>query len=289
MKTEKERSRYFNKLIKISEDEKYDPVTFFKWEECIGSNEYWMSPELLSVYNTPYYNQLSESELKELSKWELINFFSMSVHGERNIKMDMLKYLNTKYFVEQSDYFVHFLGEENSHIYFFSRFCKQTVGKLYSYMSIPLNSFQSYDVDRFIVFAQTLIAEEIGDYFNVIMSKDERLPDLIRAINKQHHLDESRHISMGKILCKGMWQELKEKESLEKIIQVQSYLLSFMRNFLRDFYNPEIYKDSKIDKPYEFRENIINSLNNKDFHLKVCGTILSYLKKNQMITQELYG
>ena len=82
MKTEKERSRYFNKLIKISEDEKYDPVTFFKWEECIGSNEYWMSPELLSVYNTPYYNQLSESELKELSKWELINFFSMSVHGE---------------------------------------------------------------------------------------------------------------------------------------------------------------------------------------------------------------
>jgi hypothetical protein len=289
MKTEEQRSRYFNKLIKISEDKKYDPVTFFNWDEDIKPNKFWMSPELLSIYGTSVYDELSEAQLKELSKWELINFFSMSVHGEKNIKMDMLKYLNTTYFKEESDYFIHFLGEENTHIYFFTRFCKQYADKMYSYMSLPIKGYESYDMARYVVFAQTLIAEEIGDYFNINIARDERLPDIIRTINRQHQLDESRHISMGKTLCKSMWQELLETESAEEIKGTQKYLMTFIHNFLKDFYNPDIYRDSGLDSPYEIRESVMQSPSRKDFHLKASKRLLKYLSENKMIDEELYA
>lgn len=288
MKTEEQRLKYFNKLIEVSENEKYDPVKLFNWEEEISSDQLWMSPELLSIYDTPFLDGLTDSQLKRLSKWELINFFSMSVHGERNIKMDMLKYLNTKYFKKESDYFIHFLGEENSHIYFFSRFCNQYANKLYRYTTIPIKSFSSYELARYIVFAQTLIAEEIGDYFNVLMSKDDRLPSLVRMINKQHHLDESRHIGMGKILCKGMWHELLETQSTEQIELSQEYLINFIYNFLKDFYNPEIYIDSGIENGYELREYLMQSESRKEVHKKACKKLIKYLVKNQMINKELY-
>lgn len=283
MKKENDRKEFYSKLIRLSVEDKYDPETYFNWTESINENCLWMNHDLMSFYGTKIANGLSEEQIIKLSKWELINFFSMSINGEVNIKMEMLRYLNSKYFVEDSEYFIHFLGEENSHIYFFSKFCKKFGDGIYQYKKLQLNKFDSYEIERYIVFAQTIIAEEIGDYFNVQMAKNEKLPMLIREINKRHHEDEARHIAMGRKICAGMWAEIIEGCSLSEVGNVKAYLKKYLDSFLADLYNPKIYLDSKMKDPYELREAIIKDPYRLGFHARITKNLMAFLNKNEMI------
>jgi len=287
METEQKRRAYFSKLIKISEEDYYNPFEYFNWPDHISDDVLWMSPELLSIANTPYLEESSFKELCTISKYELINFFSLSINGEKNIKIEMLKHITNKYFKESSEYFNYFLREENSHIYFFSRFCNTYGGKIYEYKKIPFNGFNKYEIDRYVIFIQTLIAEEIGDYFNVVMSKDERLPEIIREINRRHHIDESRHIGMGKELVKGMWGELLKKCSAEEISKVQAYLVTFINAFINDFYNPEMYRDSGFSDAFNMRTTLMQHPGRQSFNIQIVSKLERFLKNNEMINNNI--
>lgn len=286
MNTVKE--NFYNKLIKLSEEDYYNPLDYFNWPEKLDGNQYWMSPELLSVYGTPYFESLTETEKMRLSKYELLNFFSMSVNGEKNIKMDMLKYMNKSYFVEESKYFIHFLMEENSHIYFFSRFCNTYGGKLYEYKKLNFNGFGSYVIDRYVIFAQTLIAEEIGDYINIILSKDQRLPAIVREINERHHIDESRHMAMGRQIAKDLWYDLVEQVEEEKVTHIKNYLAEFIRSFILDLYHPNMYKDYGFENGLSMRNKILANNNKLEFHRTVSKRIVSYMQKHQMLEGQVF-
>ena len=254
-----ESNNLYDRLINLSIEDYYNPYDYFKWPESLPQDSYWMSEELISIYGLPVFDQLSRENKILLSKWEVINLFSITFHGEQEIKCDTVHYVESPKDRLTGEYLHYFLREENSHMFFFSKFCKKYAGKIYETRKLKLSSFDNPDIEKFVVFAQALIAEEIVDTFNVAMMQDNNLPDIIREISKRHHIDESRHLAMGKQLLPQLWDKVITSSTQERIQEIRLYLEKTISHFLNSFYNANVYKDAGIDDPLEVRKSALNS------------------------------
>lgn len=210
LKTE-EFGKFVDQLSQKSINHYYNPYHLFAWPEHLPEQAYWMSIDLLSIYGTSLMEELSEHDLQRLSKWESINFYSLNVHGIRELLIEVVNRIHTPGFELTSGFFHHFIGEENEHMWFFSEFCRRYADKIYSSPSLKIfnqeqNNEKDKDIENFIVFSRILIFEEIVDFYNVRMANDETLHLSIRQLNSVHHQDEARHIAFGRRLILYLYQ-----------------------------------------------------------------------------------
>ena len=279
--------KILRKLIDASIEKYYNPYEEFVWPDRLDENSLWMSEDLLSIHGTPYMDTLNERQIWKLSKWESINFFSFNVHGIRELILHVLSRIHNAGFEETSEYFHHFIGEENEHMWFFAQFCKRYGGKIYFTRRLQFPSFEEGDIQNFISFAKILISEQIGDFYNVHMKDDEQLHPIVRKINRIHHEDESRHISMGLRVVKTLYQEIAEKYSKDVLKSIEEYLRKYIQFFLHSFYNPNVYKDAGLPEPYELRRNLIDHPARKEFHRKVLKNTRHFFRTNNIIKEEI--
>jgi hypothetical protein len=120
------------KLCRISEEHFVDPFSRLEWPESLGRQQWFMSPELISLHGTDIYQSLDEHQQQLLSFFELVNFFSINIHGERMLIEGLAKRLYRKNTEVVSPYLHHFLDEENKHMFYFCRFCNRYAGKVYA-------------------------------------------------------------------------------------------------------------------------------------------------------------
>jgi hypothetical protein len=284
MHVDKTRS-IFDKLVSISVKNHRNPYQNFIWPEKIPEDQYWMSPELMSVYATPYANTLSEIQLFHLSKWECISFFSINVHGIRGLMSSVIECIHTPGFEDSSEYLHHFLGEENEHMWFFAHFCLRYGGKIYKDKGLKHSRFPETDIEQFLSFARILIFEEIGDFYNIRMMDDERLHPIIREISLVHHQDESRHLIMGRELVKILHIELCQKYSQDRIKELSIYLEAYMKASIQSLYsNPTMYRDAGIEAHHELRRNLLIDNSRQDFHNKVLSYTIDFFRKSKIFT-----
>lgn len=274
-----------NKLVELAADDHYNPFKEFDWPAQLSDDQYWMSLDLLSVYNTSYFSELSESQLMVLTKWESINFYSMNVHGIRELLIEVLKRIHMPGFELPSEFFHHFVGEENEHMWFFSKFCLNYGHKIYEDKKFKLADFEQSDIENFLVFCRILIFEEIVDYFNIRMGKDKSLDPIIRKINQIHHQDESRHIAFGREIVKVLHNQLKQTHSPDKLLEVEHYLKRYISASINTFYNPIVYKDAGIPDPYNFRKKVIEDPGRAVYHEKMLKRTLDFFKQNEIFTK----
>ena len=270
-------SKLISTLTETSVKNYYNPYQEFVWTGTIPEDQYWMSPELLSVYGTKYMNKLNEMQLIRLSKWECVNFFSLNVNGEREVLQIVIQYLHQPGFEDWSEYLHHFIGEENEHLWFFSQFCLKYGKKIYKDKSLKRSQFVEADIEQFLNFARILIFENIGDFYNVRMQNDERLPPIIRQISRVHHQDESRHLVMGREIVKGLFIALKQKYDLERLQEIACYLKVYTERSIESFYNPIVYQDAGLEKPYELRRELLRDAFRESFHNQMLVRTLCFL------------
>ena len=114
-----------DRLTNKSIDDYYNPYKLFEWPESLPDDMWWMSPDLTTTYGTPIAERLSQDQLYALSKFESVNFYSLNVHGIRELLIEVTRRIHTKGFETPSEFFHHFIGEENEHMWFFAEFCKR--------------------------------------------------------------------------------------------------------------------------------------------------------------------
>jgi len=277
------------KLTKSSIAHDYDPRRRFEWPEGLGPDEWLMPPELMSVHDTPLADALDRGTLMALSKWELMNFFSLTLHGERELLMVISRRIHTDGFEAPSDFFHRFIEEENNHIWFFSEFCRR-YGRIYpdSTVSVAAEDLRP-ELEVFLSFLRILIFEEIGDHFNIRMASDARLPSIVRALNAAHHGDESRHIAAGRQIARrlhALLGRLSPEEGAAFLDQLKEYV-SFT---VQSFYNPQMYADAGIRDAYGFRRDLLRQPGRRRQHGMFLGRSLAFLRSSGMVLRpdELY-
>ncbi len=248
-----------SKLTDKSEQGFYNAYEEFDWPDSLNPDSFWMSPELLSVHESEIEKCLDESQLQKLSQCEVIHFFSINIHGEKELVTSVTDAIYTPEFMDASRYFHHFIAEETVHMWFFSEFCRRYGGKIYPNLAIrfSVDEIVEDEVRNLITFSRIYIIERIIVFFNGIMQRDQRLHPILQKINKIHFSEESRHLAMGEIVIRNLVNSIGEKYGRERLRDVGEYLKNFTQHCVTSFYNPAVYRDAGFDDPYEVRRRLL--------------------------------
>ncbi|MFE7779389.1 diiron oxygenase [Streptomyces sp. NPDC057445] len=255
------------RLSEKSRDEYYNPYTKFTWPDTVPEDQWWMNPDYLTVSGTGLIDD--EKTLKALARYETVNFFSLHVHGIRELMIEVAKRIHTPDFAEYNEYLHHFIGEENAHMWFFAEFCHRYTGGIYPEAASPLRREGFGNLwDDVIVFSRILIFEEIFDYYNSRMGKDQLIPDILREIHAAHHHDESRHVAFGKQLVKRLYDRALAADP-DRREEIEKYVKDYMTYSVRSLYNPQIFRDCGVGNPLAVRREALSHPVREAFHVKL--------------------
>ncbi len=192
-----------DRLEAMAQSDYYNPYTIFEWPGALEEDRPWMSEDLVTLAGTEDWDALPREQQLALTRYEAVNFFSLNIHGIRDLLSEVVLRIHTKVYKDASEFLHHFIGEENEHMWFFGTFCLHYGKKIYpAQPTIGVNRIEDVgDAARELtIFARILMFEEIVDYFNAHMATDQALPPIAREINRVHHQDESRHVAFGRYL-----------------------------------------------------------------------------------------
>lgn len=262
-----------------------NPYSEFDWP-CQLNRETWhFSPDLISIAGTPAYEGLSERQKQQLSFWEAVNFFSLNIHGEKALLQGLSQRLYADWPEEISDYLHHFVDEENKHMTLFGTFCLRYGNKIYpsKTMIIP-REFKEGEAD-FLFFAKVVIFEELVDYFNFRMSKDDELHPLTRKINRYHHDDEVRHLSFGRTITKRLFEKYAPRWDAQTRRDISDYLSGYMSATWREYYNPAVYRDAGLADTYQLYQAAWNSEHAQMTRAKATSKCLRFFLNNEILME----
>jgi hypothetical protein len=268
-----------DRLTNKSIDDYYNPYKLFDWPDTLPDDMWWMSPELTTTHGTAAAERLSPEQLHALSKFESINFYSLNVHGIRELLIEVTRRIHTSGFETPSEFFHHFIGEENEHMWFFAEFCLRYGRKIYRQPAGATAEIPRSNVESLLVFARILIFEELVDHFNSRMAADDRLHETIRAINRIHHQDESRHIAFGRELVTALFADVKRTSNEQELADIAGYLRRYLTYSFESLYNPHVYRDAGIPEALALRQELLASPARAEFEQNVFRKTSKFLEK----------
>ena len=248
-------SQLATRLSRASCKKFYDVYNAFEWPEQLQEGAWCMPPELISIYGTPVWDAMDEAQRKRLSLYEICNLFSLVLQGERLLVQGLAHRLyqsgNDK---DITGYLHHFLDEENKHMVMFGEFCNRYIGKVYPEKKIALPREFAKGEEEVVFFCLAMVVEELGDYYNVVIEKDERCDPLVREINKVHHIDEARHLAFGRVYAAELFDRYSPQWSPETLAGFRQWLAGYLKSSWADYYNPTVYRDAGLADSYEIRQ-----------------------------------
>jgi hypothetical protein len=274
------------KLCTASVKDYVSPYDVLKWVPDLEKNQWFTSPELISIFGTEAFDKLSPEQQKLLSFYEAVNFYSLNIHGEKPLVEGLAHRMYRKDTIDISPYLHHFLDEENKHMTYFGGFCTKYAGKVYPDKKIVFPKEYEAGEEDFLFFAKVMIFEELVDVYNVRMSLDDRLNPIARQINHLHHHDEARHLVFGRKMVLELWNRYSEKWKPATKKALQSYLKEYIVATWKEYYNPQVYKDAGLPDPFDLQEQVYASEVQREHRRKVSAPCIAYLKKHGMLEEE---
>ena len=238
------------KLSAASRRAYQNPYEAIVWPDDLAPDQWFTSPELVSLYGTPCWDELDEAGRRVLSFWEAVNFFSLNIHGEKFLMEGLARRLYQPGMEEVAEYLHHFLDEENKHSVWFGTFCTRYAGKVYPDRKVAFPREYAEGEEDLLFFAEVSIFEEIVDRYNVTMARDERLVPVARRINANHHAEETRHLVFGRRIVAELWRRSAGRWSPEVVDGIRAHIEAFVTATWREYYNPDVYRDAGVAEPW---------------------------------------
>ncbi|MHA7836085.1 MAG: diiron oxygenase [bacterium] len=275
------------RLSKASVKKAWDVYSAFDWPEKLDPEaEWYMSPELISIHGTELWDELSEVERKRLSFYEIINFFSFVLYGERPLIQGLSSRLYRKSTLGPiSEYLHHFIDEENKHMIMFGMFCNRYAGKIYPEKKMVMPREYAPGEEEIAFYCKVLVVEELGDFYNLKMMSDKTINPLVAKINKVHHVDEARHLSFGRELLRELAADICPKWSSEQRRSFESWLADYLGSSWGDFYNPSMYKDAGLEGAYNVRKMALAHPACAEFRARASEKLVDYFLDAGLLSQ----
>jgi hypothetical protein len=270
-----------NRLEQMAESGYYNPYTIFEWPDSIEPDKPWMSENLTTLAGTEMWDELTRDQQLALTRYEAINFFSLNIHGIRELLSEVVMRIHDRTYANVSEFLHHFIGEENEHMWFFAQFCLRYGGKLYPpqpTLKADSVTHLSQVARELVVFARILIFEEIVDYYNAHMATDQSLPLIAREINRVHHQDESRHVAFGRMVFTNLLDQVVKRDPAEVPV-IAEYLESYLQYSIGTLYDPAAYRDAGIPNALALRRRALHHPARVAAHDQVLKRTRSFLSK----------
>ena len=239
-----------DKLSRASARNFLDP-TELDWPAEVDSAAWYFSPQLISLYGTPAWDELDLAGRKRLSFFEAVNFFSLNIHGEKYLISEVSRRLYRDDNLSLNRYLLHFVEEEAKHMMYFSQFCQRYAQMVYPDNTLALDGGDDDDLDTFLLFARIYLFEEIVDEYNRILAADTRNAAIVREINRIHHVEEARHLAFGRKFLTDYLARHSRDWAADTRIAIKRHLESYLALVWKQYFNPAVYRDAGIADAFD--------------------------------------
>jgi hypothetical protein len=274
--------RFLEHLSIVSEEQFIDPRDF-EWPAEVDPDAWYFTPELMSLYGSDTWAGLDERQRKRLSLAEAVNFFSLNIHGEKYLISEISRRLYAHEGSELSRYLLHFVDEEARHMMYFSGFCRRYADKIYPDRTMHSVESGDEELDMFLLFARINVFEEIVDFYNRTMAKDERLAPVAREINRIHHVEELRHLTFGRHFLKTCLDRHVDDWDDGRRQELREHLQAYLAFVWKQYYNPDAYEDAGIEDAFDVWRGAADSDTAVQHRNAVNRRRLSYLRKLELL------
>jgi hypothetical protein len=268
------------RLCAVSRQQYVNPYRDLVWPERLDLDQWFTSPELISLHGTAVYEALREDQQRRLSFYEAVNFFSLNIHGEKALIEGLARRLYQRDKGAIAPYLHHFLDEENKHMVYFGGFCNRYAGKIYPDRKLDVPRDYQPGEEDLLFFARVLIFEEIVDVYNVAMAADRRLAPIAREINRAHHRDEARHLVFGREIVAALLDQYRDQWAADVLRGIKEYLQTYLVATWKEYYNPDVYRDVGIEDAYTIRQRAFSSDTCVAHRVRVTERCLGYLQQH---------
>lgn len=204
-----------HRLLRSSVKRSYDPLVDIDWDAPLAGGEFFMPPTLISLYGTPYWDELSHEQRVDLSREMMANSLSVGIWFE-NILNQML--LRLAYDQDPTRAHVHYalteLADECRHMTMFGKLIGRVGARPYP-VSMPLHLFGKtlpLILRGPSVWVAALVGEELFDALQRATMREERLQPVVRQVIRIHVAEEARHIKyaredLARMMARASWPD----------------------------------------------------------------------------------
>ncbi|MFV2056819.1 MAG: diiron oxygenase [Thiohalomonadales bacterium] len=221
-----------------------EPISRVNWR-ALNHTQFWLPEAAISLFGTPEYNSLTDTQRKNISHQELLHLIEFGLWLEGIF----IKRLCTSDLISETSlsigkYCLFEIQEEIGHSLMFLRFIEQC-----GYARVPINRKMLTQYEKFwsllsikssLFWTFVLAGEEIPLRMNRFMLREKQgLNQTVLDIVKIHTIDESRHVSHANAM---VIDTLKSANTLSKLI-LRFLVPKLIKRFTEVFFYPmpEIY------------------------------------------------
>jgi hypothetical protein len=206
-------------LYQKGKDKQWDSVKRIDWEIDVNPYDALGLPnQAMAIYGTPYWDKMSEQNIKELRRHLASWQFSQFMHGEQGAMITGARIVETVPDLDAKFYSATQTMDEARHVEIFTRFLHEKIGMVY-----PINNQ-----------LQKLLGDTLGDSrwdmpylgmqvlieglalaaFGLLRDLTPRpLPKQILTYVMQ---DEARHVAFGRLALRDYYRQLSAAEIAER-------------------------------------------------------------------------
>jgi P-aminobenzoate N-oxygenase AurF len=167
----------------------------------------------------------------------------------------------------------------------FGEFCNRYVGRVYPEKKIVLPRKYEKGEEDVAFYCKVMVVEELGDYYNVAIEKDERVEPLVREVNRIHHIDEARHLAFGRRYLAELFERHAATWSAETLAGFRTWLAEYLKSSWGDYYNPTMYKDAGLPDAYKVRQQALTHPVCAAHRKRVSEKVVDYFLKHGLLAE----
>ncbi|MDP3894278.1 diiron oxygenase [Nocardioides sp.] len=231
----------------------YEPAVAIDWDAPLDPDKYFLPPEVISLYGTALWEEMTEEQRIELSRQELANVLSVGIWFENLLNRALLRQLlREDPRSSHAHYTLTEMGDECRHMVMFGRVIDRVGARHYRLRAVDR---MVWDVLPFflrgsLLWVAALVGEEIFDALQRRMMTDPRLQPIVAQLMRIHVTEEARHIKFAR---EGVVRRMQDAGRLERVLT--GNLVGIGGPLFRTaFTNPAMYRRAGLDPKRARRE-----------------------------------
>jgi hypothetical protein len=249
-------------LIAASQRHTHDPFEEIEWNIPIDDSAYHLPPEMLALYGTAIWEQMTEAERITYSRHETAAMFAAGIWFENALMQIVLRHLTE---IDVTDpthrYLLIEVADECRHSAMFGEYIRRAGTPSYR-PDRPVIIDDTHS-GRLLSYLLILAIEELLDFANRAAMRDDRVHPVARQISRLHVLEEARHVSFAKSYLAETWPTLDDEERRT----VRNAAAVLVADVVSLSLNPDVFTHLGIDDGAEIalgnphhRTNVVDGL-----------------------------
>jgi para-aminobenzoate N-oxygenase AurF len=195
------RQEFADRLLKGSVKKSYAPVVDIDWDAPLDPDKFFLPPRLVSLYDTPMWDEMTREQQIELSRQELVNTLSAGIWFENILNQALLrKVMHQDPTARSTHYELTELGDETRHMVMFGKAIEHVGAKpvVPRWRQRVIINALPLAFKGSVLWVAALIGEEIFDSLQRQMMDSDELQPMVQRLMRIHVTEEARHIQFAR-------------------------------------------------------------------------------------------